>query len=211
MSNHSTASLSVGQFAEFSSAVLRQLPRALEGVDSSIVQSWIEDGDALAKVLHDGFVPTDRPNTAAPSNVYPIKVNRDLGLKPLVVAGRYNYANPDITAEHFPIKGSGIIEEDAALVHLNRSISTDTALAELDRMGLRAGDIAELLAFGEQHPEVQRKFPIVELASVWTHRVGDRSVACLWGLAGGRYLGLNDVADDWYDDCRFLAFRKSQS
>lgn len=209
MSNHSTASLSVGQFAEFSSAVLRQLPRALEGVDIDTVQRWIENGDALAQVLHDGFVPTDRLNNAALSNVYHITVNRNLGLKPLVVAGHYDYENSDITAEHFPIKGSGIIEEDAVLVHFNRSISTDAALAELDRMGLRAGDIAELLAFGEQHPEVQRKFPIVELASVWAHRVGDRCVAYLWSHAGERHLYLHVVAYDWHGHYRFLAFRKS--
>ncbi len=205
----SRSKASSGQLFEIASVIVRHVPCALADMDATTLQGWIDDrSGAVAKALRSAFVPTDGLALGA---VYPLKVNRDLGLNPLIAAGHYNYENPNIAAANFPIKGSGISEQEAILVHFNRNISTDAALEELDRMGLRAGDIVELLAFGEQHPEVQGSFPIAELASVWTHHDGDRCVAYLWGSTGERDLCLNVVAHDWGDHYRFLAFRKSQN
>ncbi len=140
---------------------------------------------------------------------YHLKVNRDQSLDAMVEAGRYDYANRDITADHFPPTGSGTTEEEAVLVPFDRFISTETGLAELDRLGLRPGGIAELLAFGEQHPEVQRQFPIIELASVWSDRFGLRLAAYLHGDAFERRLLLYWCGYVWFASYRFLAFRKS--
>ncbi len=142
---------------------------------------------------------------------FPLRINRDLTLAEMIRACHYVGAHPAITAEHFPVSGTGTAELEAILVHFDRVMSHDVVLAEFDRMGLRLGDLPELLAFDQQHSdgEVPRHFPIVECASVWAPRDGNRHVAYIYEHAGGRYLNLNWVERGWNDDDRFLAFRKS--
>mgnify|MGYP001616633610 CR=1 FL=1 len=50
--------MEVDQFAEFSSAVLRALPRDL---DKEMAQKWIVDQDDLAKVLRETLISTSQP------------------------------------------------------------------------------------------------------------------------------------------------------
>lgn len=143
------------------------------------------------------------------SEPYAVVVDYGLSLEQMIAAGHYGYVNPDITPEHFPVTRTRVtVDTDAMLVHLDHSMSTDDALLELDHLGLRPGDLPELLALGAKHPDLQRSFPIVELASVWTFGGGYRYVADLCGYAHARSLNLFDVALVWFDDCRFLAFRK---
>lgn len=218
----SSSKASSGQLFEIASVIVRHVPAALADMDATTLQGWIDDrSGAVAKALRSAFVPPSpsekgevvKPVTLAIplDDTYRFTVNRDQRFKAVVKAGKYDWMNLDITEAHFPLTGSGTEELEGILVHFNRYISTNDALAELDRLGLRPADFQELCAFASQHPNVQRKFPIVELASVWTHRDGDRYVACLWSHADGRRLFLNVVAGDWNDYYRFLAFRKSQS
>lgn len=57
-------------------------------------------------------------------------------------------------------------EIEFELVHINKDVSTDTALAELERRELRPALYEGLLAFAAKYPELQKQFPIVALGSV---------------------------------------------
>jgi hypothetical protein len=133
-------------------------------------------------------------------------INRGLSLREMVEAGHYDWVNDDITAERFPIKGSGSVETSFELVHFNRNIESDEAVKEMAKRGLRPADLAELLAFGAAFPEEQRKYPIVELGSV-ARIGGSRYVACLYRDDSRRSLSLLRWGGSWDADYRFLAVR----
>lgn len=127
----------------------------------------------------------------------------------MVRAGKYDYVNSDITDKRFPKKqNSGAVETSPDLVHLNKVVSTDEALRELNARGLRPATLEELLAFGAAYPEEQRKFSIVGLGSSWLDPLGHRRVPVLWGNSSGRDLSLYWREDDWNSGYRFLAIRK---
>jgi len=140
--------------------------------------------------------------------VYLLSVNYRRSVEDAVKAGRYDWTKSDITSRNFPTKRKGTAEVAVELVHFNRSISTDEALSELDRMGYRPAELHELLAFGEKYPEVQREFPVVALGSVWQYRYGDRRVPYLFRLGSERYLNLYWFGDDGGGVFRFAAVRK---
>lgn len=137
-----------------------------------------------------------------------IAIDYGKSVEELVRAGRYDYANSDVTAKNFPPQGKGTAQLDAVLVHLNRYVESEEVLAELEKVGLRAGTLQELLAFGVQYPNVQREYPIVALGSVWRDPYGDRYVPYLWGRGSERHLDLRWFDYSWGDHDRFLAFRK---
>ncbi len=142
------------------------------------------------------------------SEVFPVTVDYSQSLAQMIVAGKYNWVNPDITQEHFPITASGTVELLPELVHFGKSMSTDDVLKELDRRGFRPTTLPELLAFGTKFPEKQREFPVVSLGSVWADSRGDRRVPVLDGYPSERGLDLYWVGRDWHVDCRFLVARK---
>lgn len=179
------------------------------------------DAEHLA-TLHDGYL-TDLVQAIVEGSAPPrddfrkflgltpvelrILVGYDLTLPKMIAAGHYDWVNSDITSERFPLSGKGKRNLVAEVIHLNRFISSEGAMAELDKMGLRPGKIEELLAFGATFPELQRKFSIVALGSSWTVG-GRRSVAYLYGHFSRRRLDLGWWGDGWRGFYRFLAFRK---
>ena len=141
-------------------------------------------------------------------NIFSLTLNYYLPLAEAIARGKYDGVNSDIPEEHFPKTRTGTTElEEAQLVHFNRPIDSDDALKELDKMGLRPGELPELLAFGAKYPEKQKEFPIIALGSVWRRR-GLRDVPVLWSDSGGRNLLLLWYDSWWFDSYRFLAFRK---
>jgi hypothetical protein len=141
-------------------------------------------------------------------------------LEEMIVAGRYDWKNNDITAKRFQITGVGQLEFEGKLFRFNRDISSDNAerLIKADDPvnPWNLGKIEHLLSFGEKFPEEQRKYPIVGLGSVAEVR-GCRRVPYLrrldskrdlHRLDSKRDLGLGWRDDDWGALSRFLAVRK---
>lgn len=91
-------------------------------------------------------------------------------------------------------------------VYLNRRASTESALDEIGKRGLRPALPEELLAFAKKYPDEQRKFPIVALGSE-TRVGGDRRVASLED-GDSRRLDLTRISGHWFGVCRFLAVRE---
>jgi hypothetical protein len=62
-------------------------------------------------------------------------------------------------------------------------------------MGYRPAELSELLAFGENYPEVQRKFPVIAFGSIW-RRWDARQVPYLLGSSSLHYLDL-EIDHGW--------------
>lgn len=140
--------------------------------------------------------------------IYTILVDYAVSIEEMVRLGKYDWANSDITTGHFPTKRVGKAEMEVELIHFNRSISSEEALKEMDKMGYRAAEAHELLAFGAKYPDVQREFPIVALGSVWRRLRGYRRVVCLGRGDTGRGANLIWFEGGWYGIWRFVAVRK---
>ena len=117
----------------------------------------------------------------AQSNVYPVTVNYNLSIELLIKAGNYDLRHPIITDANFPSVRSGEAKIEIVLVEFNRHVSYKSALAELNKQGLRPADLKELLAFGAKYPEEQYGLPILALGSPWKslRYYGTRYVSCL--------------------------------
>ncbi len=101
-------------------------------------------------------------------------------------------------------------EIEFELVHLNKDVSTDKALAELDKQGLCPALYEELLAFAAKYPELQKQFPIVALGSVCRYDDDLYSPYVRWNDVE-RDLDFYWIDDGWCDRYRFLAVRKQPS
>ena len=201
MVDSGTASQVTGSYIEFQAAVLRALPR---DIDPDVALGWTKNGESLARIMREALTPSGKPA----GNTYPVTVNYDLSVEDAVKLGLYDWANSDIAGKNFPTKRTGKVEVVVELIHLNKVISTKDALREHDMMGYRPAELHELLVFGEKYPDVQRKFPIVALGSVWQSRSGDRSVPYLDGDGSERILLLYWFEIDWRGIYRFAAVRK---
>ena len=148
--------------------------------------------------------------TTALSTPATLTVDHTQPLPQMIADCGCNWNNPDITADKFPVVGEGIVAYEWKLFHFNRDISSDDA-----KTAIEADDPAnpwapaglpQLLKYGANHPDEQRKFPIVALGSV--ARVGlPRLVPYLGRFDAKRSLSLRGWGGDWRAVCRFLAVR----
>ncbi len=132
-------------------------------------------------------------------------------LKQMIANGKYGSCNYDITEKNFPMPTELVGEKvvvSAKLFHFNHVISSEEAIAEMEKEGFRPATLAELLALGEAQPDLQRQFPILALGSVLRRANGTRHVPYLDVLGDKRNLYLLPFGADWHYTCRFLAVRK---
>lgn len=188
----------IGHLNDLFTVVLRRLLK-----DDTQAQALIEAGGTLQDRI--GAVVSELLGKL--TNTYHVTVDYAKSLPDMIKAGNYGYANEDITPKKFPIQGEGKVDLEIVLVHFGKDIESDDVLAELDKLGLRAAVLPELLAFGETHPEVQREFPIIALGS-FANESGNRRVPYLDDWLGRRKLDLCWFVSRWHDRCRFAAVRK---
>ena len=168
----------------------------------------VETDEQLRRKIAALIVQAGKPIEKLAENCYKVLVDYGQTLQQMIAAGAYDYANLNITAEHFPMTGDGKREVVVELVHFGRDMESDAILKEFEARGLRPATLPELLAFGATYPEKQREFPILALGSVWQGPDGGRDVACLGDWDAKRGLGLDWDDDRWDVDCRFAAVRK---
>ena len=147
-------------------------------------------------------------NINVTSVTFRLQVNYDLSVDAAIRDGKYDYVNGNITEKNFPTNRKGTTKLDIVLVHLDRNVSSEDAIKELDKLGLRPAELHELLAFGAKYPDEQRKHPIVALGSVWQHLNGFWIVPYLWHDDSGRRLCLHWFDNDWSASYRFAGVRK---
>jgi len=177
--------------------------RARGGDDEDVYRIGTKEGEHLIEEIADLIVSAGRPQ-----QIFPVTVNYDLTVEEMIEAGKYDWKNPDITSDNFPVTRRGTSEVEIHLVHFDRVIETEEVLRELDKMGLRPAELPELLALGAGSPDLQRQFPIIALGSVFRRSHGHRHAPVLWGGSGRRYLGLHWLGDRWNAYDRFAAVRK---
>ncbi len=170
----------LGHLNDLFTVVLRRLLK-----DDTQAQALIEAGGTL----QDRISAVVSELLGKLTNTYMVTVDYAKSLPDMIKAGNYGYANEDITPKRFPIKGDGKVGVEIVLVHFGKDMQSDDVLAELDKLGLRAAVLPELLAFGETHPEVQREFPIIALGSI-ANVGGERFVPYLGYWNGRRKLAL---------------------
>jgi hypothetical protein len=121
----------------------------------------------------------------------------------------YDWVNSSITDEHFPRTRTEPENVEIQIIHFGRPISTEVVLKGLDEQGLRPANVAELLAFGAAHPDVQRQFPVIALDQLWCNAFGSRYAVYLDEHRGARRGNLCGVVGGWNSRGRFAAIRKS--
>src|SRR3990167_10054902 len=203
----SGTALSIGQFAEFSAAVLKALPRE---ISSSDALAWARNGKKLESALQSALCPLATP--ALMSEQIVLSVDYGRSLDQMIAAGNYDWKNSDITAKRFPVVGNGIEQFEAKLFHFDRNTvsqdNVDAIKADDPANPWEPGKIEHLLAFGAKYPEEQRKYPVIALGSV-AEVDGGRRVPCLDRDDAER--DLYWWVDGWDGYCRFLAVRKLPS
>lgn len=140
---------------------------------------------------------------------FPLAIDYSLTVEQMVVNGEYDYVNDNINSKNFPItlKGEGIVPVTAKLVHYGKNMSSEVILKDAASRDLIRPSIEHGLAFGAQHQDEQRKYPIIILCEPWVSPFGDRDVPCLDIDDGQRELGLRSFGRDWLGRCRFLFLR----
>jgi hypothetical protein len=144
--------------------------------------------------------------TVPASDTLTITVDHSMSLPEMITAGLYDWVDPEITETKFQAKGTGKFELNVELIHFSHPISSDNAVEELAKRGLRPATLEELLAFGAKYREPQFKFPIVALGSS-AHVDDSRSVVCLQRFGVARDLHLLWWVGGWSGGYRFLAVR----
>ena len=192
--------------AGFVASFITALFRAVEKLGGSLedIYAALKDGSPLV----DEFAALIVKASQKAKNIFTLLVNYDRRVEAGVRAGHYDWINPNITDQNFPTTQQGTKEATIQLIHFNRSISTDEALRELDKMNLRPATLQECLAFGEKYPDIQREFTIIFLGSVWRSLYGNRNCPYLNRNGSERNINLNWIDDDWNEVCRFAAVSK---
>lgn len=162
---------------------------------------------AAVPELHEN-IATKPESTGQKIPSYRVSVNYDQTIEQLVMDGKYDWFSKDVTSGHFPSNEKGVAEVLVYLVNFNRDISSEDAVKELDRQGLRPATLKELLALGIAQPDLQRNNPIVALGSTWRDSIGDVRVPFLGGGGSRRRLYLLWWLGDWPSYWPFAAVQK---
>ena len=124
-----------------------------------------------------------------------------------VDASRLDWASTSVTSKNFPTSQVGVVEVEVELAPFFRRILTREVLNEIGLISYSPIDIHQLLALGEQHPDVQLKFPIVALGSSWEYR-SNIYIPYLASYGSRRDLRLSEIKQKWCETCRFAVVRR---
>lgn len=140
---------------------------------------------------------------------YNIVVDYNMSLEEMVDAGKYDWGNKSISTANFPFQGSGKVNLELQLVCFGKDTQYEEVLKGLDSLGLRPGNLPELLSLGAAYPHLQLEYPIVQLGTIWQNvdRSGRRG---LYLRRGNKERGLSAIWLEhgflrWY---RFIAVNK---
>jgi hypothetical protein len=138
-----------------------------------------------------------------------LSISSSLSLSERITLGKYGWVNPDITENNFPNKIEKDYKVECKLFHFNKSISSESVIAEMEKEGFKPANILELLKLGEIQPELQKQFPIVALGPAWRLADGSRFVPVLFFGDGRRGLNLYWFEDGWLGSYWFLGVRQA--
>ncbi len=142
-----------------------------------------------------------------------VAVDYGINYDSLIQLGNYDFVGDSITQEHFPCSDTGVTAVEVILVDFKNKIwQTQEVLSALRARGLRPASLPELLALGAQHPELQLKYNIVALGSIWRREPTSRDLACyLFADGDKRVLLYGGIVLGWgyTDKARWAAVKLS--
>ena len=129
----------------------------------------------------------------------------------MIAGGSFGWVNGEVTENHFPISGTGLVECEAGLVRFGGPISSPQAEREIQaadpRRPWKAARTEHMLALAAHHPLEQTKSPIAGLDAVINIH-GKRGVLILYGGGGKRNIRVDGWDGDWPDVFAFLVVRR---
>lgn len=108
--------------------------------------------------------------------------------------------------KRFSLKVGGVRTLQVELVHLNRTVSSEEAMKEIEQRGTRPAMLEELLAFRTTYLDVHYKHPIIALGS-FVVLSGDRYVPILLPDDAEYEFQLYEWDSLWSDKYQFLVVR----
>lgn len=150
------------------------------GFDLGLIQEIINSKDnELAIKMYKAIV---QPIIQPPSHgvIFDFFVDYTRTVEEMVVAGKFDSANRNVNSLHFPIPANKKGKKEkisTKLLNFGRQLSIDDAAERIRKVvGFRSATVHEILAFAEHNPNLQRKFTILALGSVWTSGLEDNMV-----------------------------------
>jgi hypothetical protein len=92
----------------------------------------------------------------------------------MIAAGKYDWVNPNITADKFPFQGTAKKTFCTKLFAFDHSISSEDAVAATRKENFTPPNHVHGLAFGATFPDEQRNYSIPCLGSRPVRRVSPR-------------------------------------
>ena len=139
---------------------------------------------------------------------FTITVKKDEHFNSLVMAAEYDGINDDVTVMRFPMRYSQPGERKLVLLHFDRTISSEDALKEAQRLGLERPTYEDCLRFGAQHPQVRQKFSISFLHEPILGNDRNQRVLCLYQDGSKAMLSFFWFSEVWKRTYRFAFVRK---
>jgi hypothetical protein len=140
-----------------------------------------------------------------------LTVNSDKTIEQAIEDGNYYWKNSDITVEHFPVTQKPTqkkTEVIAKIFHFNCNMNHVDIALEMDKENYRTADTMELLVLGATYPELQKKFPIIALGSLWHDVYRNYCVPCLFSFNDKRRFYLAWFVKEWNTNFYFLGIRR---
>jgi len=144
-----------------------------------------------------------------------VSVDRDRTITNGVIAGKYSHVHPEINDDNFFGLGSGRSDVEIFLLHFGKRMNLKEFLHEFPEQEFAIADLQELLAIGEQFPDLQRKFPIhapvpLVYETSWWLGMGFWLIPFISCVRGARWISLDWIEFGWTKETRFAAVRRKQ-
>jgi hypothetical protein len=142
---------------------------------------------------------------------FQVTVDYSRSLKEMIKVGNYEKTNPDITSDHFPVKGEGKREVSITLFQFHKWVEHKKVITEMEQQDYRPAKIEELLALGAEHPKLQLEYPIVAPGFIWQSPGTPAFVPCLGHLGSEvRTLDIHSISavGGYPPEYRLAAVRK---
>ena len=97
--------------------------------------------------------------------IYFAIVDYERSVEKSIYAGRYDWANAQVTSVNFPSNESGIKAQSFRLIRIGQYDILERLVTDQSRQGSRPATLKELLAFAENYPNLQKDYVIVALGS----------------------------------------------
>lgn len=139
---------------------------------------------------------------------FTITVDETLSVEDDVKKGKFEWDHSHVTSKRLPNPTGGQkSDKEVTLFFFKYVVTSKEAIVEMDNAGYKPANFWDLIGLAAKEPDLQRKYSIVALGSVYKY--GDcRFVPCLGEYSSGRELSERYFDDEWNHEYRLLAVRK---